>query len=169
MLDTLDALKKAQAVRLSEHFTLDEFLRSEAAARIGLDVVVGEGTAEMENLRRLCEEVLEPLRRGLGRPVVILSGYRPDWLNAMVGGSQDSDHRLGLAADILVPGVRPLVVCNLVVNLDLPFRQCIHEFGRWTHLSARRPGETEARREVLTAVKPEGRRVAYLPGLVEAA
>jgi hypothetical protein len=169
MLDTFDALKKAQAVRLSEHFTLDEFLRSEAAARAGRAITPDEWTVALPNLRRLAEDVLEPLRLGLGRPVVLLSGLRPDWLNVMVGGSQDSDHVLGLAADILVPGVRPIVVCNLAVSLGLPFRQCIHEFGRWTHLSARRPSEVEARREVLTAVKSEGRRVAYLSGLVEAA
>ena len=61
-------------MQLSEHFELAEFLVSETAARLG---IANEPTPEViENLRRLCQLVLQPLRVKTGRPVVITSGYR---------------------------------------------------------------------------------------------
>ena len=72
-------------MKLSEHFELVEFLVSETAARQG---IANEPTPEViDNLRRLCESVLEPLRVKIGRPVVITSGYRSPALNRAVGGS----------------------------------------------------------------------------------
>ena len=72
---------------LSPHFTVGEFFRSGTAIRLGIDnnpdAHPGEGisTAEVvENLRALCTEVLEPLRRRVGR-VIVTSGYRCQELN----------------------------------------------------------------------------------------
>ena len=77
---------------LSPHFTVGEFFRSGTAIRLGIDnnpdAHPGEGisTAEgVENLRALCTEVLEPLRRRVGR-VIVTSGYRCQELNKAVGG-----------------------------------------------------------------------------------
>lgn len=154
------------SVQLSPHFSLSEFTRSQAAVRLGREVVVEAGSEVFGNLGRLCLTVLEPLRIIVGEPVVILSGFRPEWLNSLVGGSRTSDHLLGLAADLVVPGRTPLEVCELVRGAGLPFRQCIHEFGRWCHLSAPRAGE-EPRRECLTARSQNGR-TSYLAGLLPA-
>ena len=93
-------------MQLSEHFELAEFLVSETAARRGIS---NEPTPEViENLRRLCQSVLEPLRVKLARPVVITSGYRSLALNRAVGGSPTSHHMQGRAADLIVPGMSPL-------------------------------------------------------------
>ena len=93
-------------MQLSEHFELAEFLVSETAARRG---IANEPTPEIiDNLRRLCQLVLEPLRVKLVRPVVITSGYRSLALNRAVGGSPTSHHRQGRAADLIVPGMSPL-------------------------------------------------------------
>lgn len=151
--------------QISPRFTLAEFLRSETAARMGRKI---EAPAEVvANLARLCEIVLEPLRTQLGRPIVVLSGYRPRWLNDAVGGSKTSDHMTGCAADIIVPGLTPFVICRRIERAELPVKQCIHEFGEWCHVSVG-PVGVRVTAEFLTAVRRGGRTV-HLPGIVEAA
>ena len=147
-------------MQLSEHFELAEFLVSETAARRG---IANEPTPEInENLRRLCQLVLEPLRVKLARPVVITSGYRSPALNRAIGGSPTSHHMQGRAADLIVPGITPLAVCQAASQLKLPCVQIIHEFGRWTHLSVAISSE---RTQLLTAKLNQGKTV-YEPGLV---
>lgn len=154
--------------QLSEHFTLREFLFSETAIRKGLQN--NPGPIEIENLRRLCETVLEPLRASLGAPLVITSGYRNERLNALVGGSWNSRHILGRAADIVVPGYKPIEVCRRAVDLGLPCSQIIHEYGRWCHIDVVPAGYKQATGraglQILTAKFNNGRTV-YLNGLVE--
>ena len=147
-------------MQLSKHFELAEFLVSETAARRG---IANEPTPEIiENLHRLCQLVLEPLRVKLARPVVITSGYRSLALNSAVGGSPTSHHMQGRAADIIVPGMTPLAVCQIAQQMKLPCVQIIHEFGRWAHLSL---GFSDERTQLLTAKLAQGKTV-YEPGLV---
>lgn len=144
---------------LSEHFTLAEMTISQAAARRGLP---NDPNAEqIENLRALCQHILEPLRAAVGRPVIVSSGFRSHVVNTMAGGSKKSDHRHGLAADITIPGMTPLDVCRKIVELKLPAKQIIHEFGRWTHVSLSR---TLSSPELLTAAL-DGGKVTYSKGL----
>lgn len=150
--------------QLTPRFALGEFLRSGSAARVGRKIEV-PAEAIILNLRRLCELVLEPLRTEMGRPIVVLSGYRPLWLNEMVGGSKTSDHMTGCAADIVVPGLTPLVVCRRIERADLPVKQVIHEFGEWCHVSVM-PAGLAPKREYLTAAHRNGRTV-YTKGLEE--
>ena len=147
-------------MQLSEHFELAEFLVSETATRRG---IANEPTPEIiDNLRRLCELVLEPLRIKLARPVVITSGYRSLALNSAVGGSPTSHHMQGRAADLIVPGMTPLAVCQAANQLKLPCVQIIHEFGRWAHLSVAASNEHT---QLLTAKLAQGKTI-YEPGLV---
>ena len=156
----LSQLNDLNTMQLSEHFELAEFLVSETAARRG---IANEPTAEViENLRRLCQLVLEPLRVSLKRPVVITSGYRSLALNRSVGGSPTSHHMQGRAADLIVPGMAPLAVCHAVQRLKLPCVQIIHEFGRWTHLSVAISNE---RTQLLTAKLVQGKTI-YETGLI---
>lgn len=137
-------------MQLSFNFALEEFLISQTAARRGR--VIEATPAEVENLRRLCQYVLQPLRQSLGAPIVITSGLRPAWLNAAVGGSHKSAHVAGRAADIQVPGFSPVEVCAHIHDLGLPVDQCIHEFppNGWTHVSIAAQG-TAPRVQFLTA------------------
>lgn len=145
-------------MKLSSNFELDEFLRSETAARMGR-LITDPPQEVIDNLAELCINILEPARSLCGnRAVTPLSGYRPRWLNHLVGGANDSDHILGGAADIRVFGLTPLEVCTTIAHSDLPFRQLILEFGAWTHISKPRNGEVP-RREVLTAKKVGGRTI----------
>ena len=85
--------------RLTEHFTLEELVKSDTAARLGIDnTPTPEACA---NLQRLAIEVLEPLRLLLGVPVIVSSGYRCAALNKAVGGMRTSQHQKGQAADLV--------------------------------------------------------------------
>ena len=88
-------------MRLTEHFRLQEFTRSQTASRLGIDNNVTDPKV-ITNLKRLCEKVLEPLRNHAKTPIVINSGYRYPRLNAAVGGSPTSNHLRGCAADLRV-------------------------------------------------------------------
>jgi len=91
-------------LRLTEHFTLSEFTRSSVASLNGIDNTIDmqspQGKMVVENLRNLCENVLEPLRQYANEPVIITSGYRCPTLNNLVGGAVHSQHLTGEAVDI---------------------------------------------------------------------
>lgn len=146
-------------MNLSKDFLLHEFESSQTAARLGREVVAGEDI--VQSLTLLCLNVLQPLRDAIGVTISITSGYRPTWLNIMVGGSAASQHVQGEAADIKAAGYTPLQLCREIVLLELPFDQVILEFDQWTHVSF----SPRSRRQVLTARVIDGK-TQYLPGLV---
>lgn len=86
--------------RLTDHFTLEEMVRSYIANAHNISNMPGK--EEMINLRILCEEVLEPIRTFIGDEVIINSGYRCKELNKLVGGVENSQHIKGQAADFKV-------------------------------------------------------------------
>jgi zinc D-Ala-D-Ala carboxypeptidase len=147
---------------LSPHFNLREFLQSETAARMGRPVLPPPDV--VANLQRLCQQVLEPIRVMLDKPVVITSGFRPDWLNVAIGGSKTSAHMTGNAADIKIVGMTPLAFCRWVEEHakrhSWPVDQCILEFHQWTHVGT----ATSPRFQFLTAKNQSGRTI-YLNGI----
>lgn len=134
---------------LSPHFTVGEFFRSGTAIRLGIDnnpdAHPGEGisTAEVvENLRALCTEVLESLRRRVGR-VIVTSGYRCQELNKAVGGVWNSQHLKGEAADIFVPDTATAMRYGHILERHSAVQQLLLEpMGiqqkRWIHVGFRR-------------------------------
>lgn len=90
-------------MKLTPHFELEEFTRSDTAARYGIPN--HPNAQQTANLKSLCENVLEPLRQWYGKPIRISSGYRCPQLNAHpeVKGSPNSQHMLGEAADLRIP------------------------------------------------------------------
>ena len=88
-------------MRLTEHFKLSEFTNSSTATARGIDNTPNE--QQIANLKRICEEILEPLRAFAGQPIIIGSGYRSPALNKAVGGVKNSQHMTGEAADIRIP------------------------------------------------------------------
>ena len=131
---------------LSPHFTVGEFFRSGTAIRLGIDnnpdAHPGEGisTAEVvENLRALCTEVLEPLRRRVGR-VIVTSCQE---LNKAVGGVWNSQHLKGEAADIFVPDTATAMRYGHILERHSAVQQLLLEpMGiqqkRWIHVGFRR-------------------------------
>lgn len=122
---------------LTEHFSLDEMTRSGTAIRLGLDnkpsaVAVG-------NLKALCLNVLEPLRRRYGA-IIITSGYRSEMVNSAVGGAKRSQHMLGEAADIYIgsreKGVKYADYIIRHTDFDQLIMEPIGRFPkRWLHVS----------------------------------
>lgn len=146
-------------MNLSPHFTIEELTSSETASRLGIVNVPSQ--EEVENLRDLCRFILEPLREGCGKVIVVTSGFRCKELNRVLGSKDTSDHVHGRAADIKIPGMTPLHVCGLIVMLNLPFRQVIHEFGTWTHVSIAPKGTAPARQQL--TIDKKGTRAGLLP------
>ena len=119
--------------QLTANFSLAELTRSEAADRNGWDNTPNE--AEIENLRRLAA-LLQQVKSAVGgKPVMINSGFRSKQVNDSVGSKDTSQHRLGCAADIRVPGMTPRQVVEACIAAGVPFDQIILEFNSWTHIS----------------------------------
>ena len=138
-------LWKGTTVKLTEHFTLQEFLHSDTADRHGINNVPPDNSPVYANLRKLAE-TLEQVRTLFGLPVHINSGYRCPALNKAVGGVRNSAHLAGLAADIRITGIAPPEVTRRITASDMAFDQCIDE-GTWTHLSI----DPRMRRQVFKA------------------
>lgn len=138
----------ADAMQLTDHFSLEELIASETAVRLGIDNAPPAGL--MPNLQVLAAG-LELVRAALGaRPIHINSGYRCVALNTKIGGAKNSLHINGLAADIICPSFGPpLAVCRAIIAAGLTPDQVIHEFGHWCHVSFAAPGE-KPRGELLT-------------------
>lgn len=118
---------------LSPHFELSEFTFSESAVRNGiLNIPTNE---ELENLKLLCERILEPIRNQFGI-VIVTSGYRNKEVNKLIGSSDKSQHIQGKAADIIVKKYSVEVVFDWITTKSkLPFDQCIQEYNSWVHVS----------------------------------
>lgn len=147
-------------MRLSKNFTLDEFLVSQTAERHGVDMTPPDWV--IENLQRLVDGCLQPLRTDILSPIFISSGFRPLELNTLIGGSKTSQHCNGNAVDFTVVRQTPFDTCELIVAMALPFDQVIHEFGRWTHLGV----ADILRGEQLTAYRKDGK-TRYIKGILK--
>ena len=143
-------------MQLTAHFNLAEFTRSESAKRHG---VSNNPTPEhLENIKTLCEFVLEPLRARFGS-INISSGYRSKVLNHYIGGSLRSQHCEGKAADIDqdgMGGVSNKEIFEYIKN-NLEFDQLINEHDySWVHVSY---NKGKNRRQVLDALKVNNKTV----------
>lgn len=120
-------------MRLTANFTLEELTKSEVALRNGWDNT--PPSSVIANLRRLAE-LLQQVKTQLGgRPIMVNSAYRCKRVNDAVGSKDTSQHLLGCAADIRVPGMTPGEVVESCIFAQLPFDQIILEYDSWTHIS----------------------------------
>ena len=96
-------------MKLTPHFSLEEFVRSAKAQAKGIDNSINHSVkadqAVIRNLKTLSENILEPLRDHACQPIVIIAGYRCPALNSAVGGSKTSQHLTGEACDIHIPSI----------------------------------------------------------------
>lgn len=138
-------------MNLSVNFTLEELTRSESASRNGWDNTPNE--QELENLKRLAT-LLQQVKTAVGgKPVMVTSGFRSKLVNDSVGSKDSSQHRLGCAADIRVPGMSPREVVETCIAAKVPFDQIILEFDSWTHISIPNTPEFEPRNSKLVIDK----------------
>jgi hypothetical protein len=145
-------------MNLTPHFTLDELTASESAERNGWDNSPND--AELENLKRLAD-FLEQVKVVLGgKPVMINSAFRSKKVNDSVGSRDTSQHRIGCAADIRVPGMTPDEVVRKVIASGISYDQVIREFDRWTHISIPNSVDTSPRKQALIIDKAGARQFA---------
>jgi len=130
--------------QLSPHFTLEELTITEHRE---FDNEPNE--LERANLVRLAN-FLEQVKELLGgKPVMVNSAFRSAQVNQAVGSAPTSQHRVGCAADLRVPGMTPNEVVQAIISSNLPYDQCIREFDRWTHLSITNHEGEKPRRQAL--------------------
>jgi hypothetical protein len=140
-------------MNLSEHFTLEELT---ATSHREFDNT--PNATEIANLTRLAA-TLEQVKTLLGgKPVMINSGFRSKQVNDSVGSRDTSQHRIGAAADIRVPGMTPNEVVQAIIASDIGYDQLIREFDSWTHISVPDMPSRPPRKQVLIIDK-QGTRV----------
>jgi len=150
-------------MELSKSFTLNELIKSQEAIRLGIENIPNK--EHIENLKILCEKILQPLRDYYGLPVSISSGYRSVALCEAIGSSAKSQHTKGQAADFEIFGVANKEVSDFIIQ-NLEYDQCILEFWNenepnsgWVHCSYSINGN---RKQYLKAQKVNGK-IVYSP------
>lgn len=148
-------------MKLSEHLDLAEVTRSESAKRLGISNMPTQ--EHIESLKKLAENIFEPIRNNFRCPILISSGYRSAELNKNIKGTAtNSQHSKGEAIDIDMDGTSYGVTNTDVFNFikdKLPFDQLIWEFGNnekpdWVHVSYSTSGKQ--RGQILKAKKVNG-------------
>jgi hypothetical protein len=115
-------------------------------------------SSEINNLKRVAD-LLEEVKTLLGgKPIMVNSAFRSAQVNAAVGSKDTSQHRVGCAADIRVPGVTPDEVVKAVMASSIQYDQLIREFatpegGGWTHISVPNNPSGTPRKQVLVIDK----------------
>lgn len=131
-------------MNLSPHFTLEELTHTDHRE---FDNTPND--AEKNNLKRLAE-FLEQVKDVLGgKPIMVNSAFRCKQVNDAVGSKDTSQHRIGCAADIRVPGMTPDEVVKAVIASGIGYDQIIREFDRWTHISVPNTITDTPRRQAL--------------------
>jgi len=131
-------------MNLSPNFTLEELTVTDHR-----EFKNEPNPSEIANLQRLAK-LLEQVKVAIGnKPVMVNSAFRSKQINDAVGSKDTSQHRLGCAADIRVPGVAPNDVVKAIIAAKLPFDQLIREFDRWTHISVPNDPKGKPRGQVL--------------------
>jgi uncharacterized protein YcbK (DUF882 family) len=117
-------------MNLSPNFTLDELTHTDHR-----EFDNTPNATELANLTRLAA-FLEEVKTVIGgKPVMVNSAFRSKQVNDAVGSKDTSQHRIGCAADIRVPGMTPDEVVRAVIKAGIGYDQIIREFDRWTHIS----------------------------------
>jgi Peptidase M15. len=93
-----------------------------------------EGLKFIENLRRLCNEILEPIIILIG-PTFITSAFRCPALNNSVGGAKNSQHTAAEAADTHYNIPLREAFNKIAFSSNISFGQLILEFEQWVHCS----------------------------------
>ena len=133
-------------MKISKNFTLEELIYSNTAKKLGIDNTPSKN--EENNLIKLVNTILQPIRDKYGKPIYINSGYRCNELNTIIGGSKNSQHKYGCAVDIETHDGNNSKLFNLIKeminNKEIEVGQLIWEYGsrsnpNWVHVSLPMP------------------------------
>ena len=145
-------------MQLSLNFSLGELTKSQTATRKGIDNT--PSPEHQENLKLLCESVLQPVRDHFGKVVTISSGYRSPELCTAIGSKITSQHAKGEAADFEIFGVSNKALADYI-DSELHYDQLILEYWNesdpnsgWVHCSFSKGNN---RKQYLRAYKEDGK------------
>lgn len=130
-------------MELTKNFTLEELTKSEYGIRNNIKEQNNPSEEIKENLKKLCINVLQPLREAIKSSIKVTCGYRCKRVNEGVGGASSSQHLQGKAADIeyyIGNEENNLLLAQAILLNNIPFDQMILEFGTkknpsWIHVS----------------------------------
>ena len=145
-------------MKLTENFSLNELTKSQTAERKGIDNT--PSTEHQENLKSLCEMILQPIRDHFGQVVSVSSGYRSPELCVAIGSSTKSQHAKGQASDFEIFGVSNKELADYI-DKNLDYDQLILEYWKgedepnsgWVHCSYTNGNN---RKQYLRAYKENG-------------
>ena len=144
-------------MKLTENFSLNELTKSQTAERKGIDNT--PSTEHQENLKSLCEMILQPIRDHFGQVVSVSSGYRSPELCVAIGSSTQSQHAKGQASDFEIFGISNKELADYI-DRNLDYDQLILEYWKesdpnsgWIHCSFNSQGN---RKQYLRAYKENG-------------
>jgi len=145
-------------MKLTENFSLGELTKSQTAERKGIDN--SPSTEHQENLKSLCEMILQPIRDHFGQVVSVSSGYRSPELCVAIGSSTKSQHAKGEASDFEIFGISNKELADYI-NENLDYDQLILEYWKgedepnsgWVHCSYTNGNN---RKQYLRAYKENG-------------
>jgi hypothetical protein len=138
-------------MKLTQHFNLAEFTRSDTALRLGIDNSL---PPQLTNKALETAHLMERIRAYLSElackevPIVVTSGYRSPALNTAIGGAGQSDHQRMMAMDFRAPAFGSAQqVCRALAPAvsSLQIGQLILEYGSWVHVSLAVPGKPQNR------------------------
>jgi len=151
---------------LSKNFSLAELCKSQTAIRMGLNNNPTDD--QTENLRLLCERVLQPVRDHFNDIVTISSGFRTEILSNKIGSSSKSQHCKGEAADFEIFGTPNNELADWIKE-NLMFDQLILEYytpgepnSGWVHVSYTKEINSN-RKEYLMAIRDSNGKTQYKP------
>ena len=151
-------------MKLTENFSLEELTKSQTAVRKGIDNT--PGPEHQENLKSLCEMILQPIRDHFSRVVTISSGYRSPELCTAIGSKITSQHAKGQAADFEIFGISNKELADYI-DQNLDYDQLILEYWNesdpnsgWVHCSYT---DGNNRKQYLKAYKDEQNKTKYEP------
>ena len=145
-------------MKLTENFSLNELTKSQTAERKGIDNT--PSAEHQDNLKSLCEMILQPIRDHFGQVVSVSSGYRSPELCVAIGSSTQSQHAKGQASDFEIFGVSNKELADYI-DQNLDYDQLILEYWKgedepnsgWVHCSFNTQGN---RKQYLRAYKENG-------------
>jgi len=145
-------------MKLTENFSLNELTKSQTAERKGIDNT--PSAEHQDNLKSLCEMILQPIRDHFGQVVSVSSGYRSPELCVAIGSSTKSQHAKGQASDFEIFGVSNKELADYI-NENLDYDQLILEYWKgedepnsgWVHCSYTNGNN---RKQYLRAYKENG-------------
>ena len=151
-------------MNLSRNFSLQELIKSDTAIRKGINNNPNSG--QIEKLKALCENILQPVRDHFGR-VKVTSGFRSEDLCLAIGSSRNSQHAKAEAADFECVGVDNAEVADWI-KMNLETDQLILEFytpgepnSGWIHASY---VEFQPRAQYMRAYRdPDTKKTKYKP------